>query len=120
MKTTGKTVNIPILEISEQERAENKLTPESVDAGARLLREAGLVVIESVIDRDWIAELDVAMENVLSNEENGYEGEHPMLKMPFMDPRIIDSPFAMPILKAAMGEKVFAYLPYGCNSHTSR
>ena len=39
-----------------------------------------------------------------------------MLQMPFMDPRIIDSPFAMPILKAAMGEKVFAYLPYGCNS----
>ena len=30
MTTTGKTVNIPVLEISHQERAENKLTPESV------------------------------------------------------------------------------------------
>jgi len=56
------------------------------------------------------------METVLSNEGNGHEGEHPMLEMPFMDPRIIDNPFAMPILKAAMGEKVYAYLPYGCNS----
>ena len=27
MKTAGKTVNIPILEISEQERAEGKPTP---------------------------------------------------------------------------------------------
>ena len=59
MKTTGKTVNIPKLEISAQERAENRLTPESVDAAARLLRETGLVVIESVLPRDWIAALDV-------------------------------------------------------------
>ena len=43
---TATKVNIPKLEISEQERAEGKPTPESVDAGARLLREAGLVVIE--------------------------------------------------------------------------
>ena len=116
MENKGRTINIPKLEISDQERAENKLAPESLDAGIRLLREAGLVVIESVIPRDWIAKLDVATETVLSNEENGHEGEHPMLKMPFMDPRIIDNPFAMPILKAAMGEKVYAYLPYGCNS----
>ena len=118
MKTTGKTVNIPKLEISDKERSKNKLTPESIDAGARLLREAGLVVIESVLPRDWIAELNVAMQTVLDNEneEDSQNGEHPMLKMPFMDPRVIDNPFAMPILKAAMGEKVFAYLPYGCNS----
>ena len=118
MKTTGKTINIPILEISDKERSENKLTPESIDAGLRLLREAGLVVIESVLPRDWIAGLNVAMQNVLDNEneEDSQNGEHPMLKMPFMDPRIIDSPFAMPIMKAAMGEKIFAYLPYGCNA----
>lgn len=116
METTGRTINIPKLEISDQERAENKLTPESVEAGERLLREAGLVVIESVLPRDWIADLNVAMENVLQNEEEGQNGENPMLKMPFMDARIIDNPFAMPILKAAMGEQVFAYLPYGCNS----
>ena len=109
---TGKTVNIPILEISEQERAEGKPTPESVDAGERLLREAGLVVIESVLPRDWIADLNVAMETVQSNEEEREDGENPMLKMPFMDPRIIDNPFAMSILKAAMGDKFFAYLPY--------
>ena len=27
METTGRTVNIPKLEISDQERADNKLTP---------------------------------------------------------------------------------------------
>ena len=116
METTGRTINIPILEITDQERAENKPTPESIDAGVRLLREAGLVVIESVLPRDWIADLDVAMETVLNNEEETQNGENPMLKMPFMDPRIIDNPFAIPIMKAAMGEKIFAYLPYGCNS----
>jgi hypothetical protein len=116
MKTTGKTLNIPILEISSEERSENKLTPESVDAAARLLREAGLVVIESVLPRDWIAELNVAMQNELDNEEERQNGENPMLKIPFMDSRIIDNPFAMPILKAAMGEQFFAYLPYGCNA----
>ena len=116
MNMTGKTINIPILEISEQERAEGKPTPESVDAGERLLRETGLVVIENVLPRDWIADLNTAMQTRLDNEENDQNGENPMLKMPFMDSRIIDNPFAMPILKAAMGEKVFAYLPYGCNA----
>ena len=116
MKTTGKTINIPKLEISAQERAENKLTPESLDAGVRLLREAGLVVIESVLPRDWIAELNVAMQTVLDSEDEKQNGENPMLQMPFMDSRIIDSPFAMPIMKAVMGEKIFAYLPYGCNA----
>ena len=33
MKTTGKTVNIPKLEISAQERAENKLTPKALMPG---------------------------------------------------------------------------------------
>ena len=116
METTGKTINIPTLEISEQERAEGKPTPESIDAAERLLREAGLVVIESVLPRDWITDLNIAMQAVLNDESESQNGENPMLKMPFMDPRIIDNPFAMAILKAAMGEKFFAYLPYGCNS----
>ena len=99
METTGKTVNIPKLEISPAERTEEKLTPESVAAAARLLRETGLVVIESVLPRDWIAELNVAMQTVLDNEAGAQNGAHPMLKMPFMDARIINNPFAMPILK---------------------
>lgn len=113
---TGKTINIPKLELSPQERAESKLTPESLDAATRLLRETGLVVIESVFPRDWIEEVNVAMQAGLDMEEDVQNGENPMLKMPFMDARIIDNPFAMPIMKAAMGEKIFAYLPYGCNS----
>lgn len=47
--STGKTINIPKLEISAQERTENTPTSESIDAAARLLRETGLVVIESVL-----------------------------------------------------------------------
>ena len=116
MGTAGRRIEIPKLDISAQERAENRLTPENVAAGVRLLREAGLVVIESVLPRDWIAALNEAMEAALDQETNEHTGEHPLLKMPFMDPRIIDNPFAIPILKAAMGEKVFAYLPYGCNT----
>ena len=50
---TGKTVNIPILEISEQERAEKaNLRQKALTRCERLLREAGLVVIESVLPRD--------------------------------------------------------------------
>ena len=112
----GTTINIPKLEISLQERAESKPTPVSTDAATRLLRETGLVVIESVLPRDWIEEVNTAMQAVLDMEEDAHNGTHPMLKMPFMDARIIDNPFAMPIMKAAMGEKIFAYLPYGCNS----
>ena len=113
---TGTTINIPKLELSEQERAESKPTQESIDAGARLLRETGLVVIENVLPRDWIEEVNIAMEAVLDMGEDVPKKEHPMLKMPFMDGRIIDNPFAIPIMKAAMGEKIFAYLPYGCNT----
>ena len=65
METTGQTINIPKLEITDQERAEGKPTPESVDAGERLLREAGLVVIENVLPRDWIADLNTAMQTDL-------------------------------------------------------
>ncbi|MDE0637905.1 MAG: phytanoyl-CoA dioxygenase family protein [Candidatus Poribacteria bacterium] len=116
--SAGITINIPKLEISAEERAESKPTPESIDAATRLLRETGLVVIESVLPRDWIEEVNTAMEAVLDMEEDTHNGEHPMLKMPFMDARIIDNPFAMPIMKAVMGEKIFAYLPYGCNATT--
>lgn len=112
----GTTINIPKLEISLQERAESRPTPESIDAATRLLRETGLVVIENVLPRDWIEEVNIAMRSVLDMEEDAHNGTHPMLKMPFMDARIIDNPFAMSIMKAAMGEKIFAYLPYGCNS----
>ncbi len=116
--SAGSTINIPKLELSPQERAENKPTPETIDAATRLLRETGLVVIESVLPRDWIEEVNKAMQEVLDTEEDAKKGENPMLKMPFMDARIIDNPFAMPIMKAAMGEKIFAYLPYGCNATT--
>ena len=112
----GTTIIIPKLELSPQERAESKLMPENIDAAARLLRETGLVVIEDVLPRDWIEEVNVVMQAVLDMGEEAHNGTHPMLKMPFMDARIIDNPFAMPIMKAAMGEKIFAYLPYGCNS----
>ncbi len=114
--TSGKTVNIPKLELSLQERTEEKFTPESLDTATRLLRETGLVVIENVLPREWIEEVNIAMQAVLDGNGESENGEHPMLKMPFMDARIIDNPFAMPMLKAAMGEKIFAYLPYGCNT----
>ncbi len=114
--SSGTTINIPKLEISAQERAENKPTSESIDAAARLLRETGLVVIESVLPRDWIETINTAMQSVLDNGDEVHNGIHPMLKMPFMDARIIDNSFALPIMKAVMGEKIFAYLPYGCNS----
>ncbi len=113
---TGKTVNIPKLELSAGERADGKLAPESLDAATRLLRETGLVVIENLLPREWIEEVNLAMLAVLDNEAESGTGDNPMLKMPFMDARIIDNPFAMSILKAAMGEKIFAYLPYGCNT----
>ena len=98
-------MNIPKLEISAQERTENKLTPESVDAGVRLLREAGLVVIESVLPRDWIAELNVAMQTVLDSEEEKQNGENPMLQMPFMDSRIIGQPLCNADYESSDGRK---------------
>ena len=113
---TGTTINIPKLILSEQERIGNYLSKDSLDAGTRLLRETGLVVIESVLPRDWIEEVNIAMTEVLDKSGETDNGVNPMLQMPFMDPRIIDNPFAMAIMKAAMGEKFFAYLPYGCNS----
>ena len=112
----GTTINIPTLEISDQERIGNYLSQDSIDAGLRLLREAGLVVIENVLPREWIEEVNAAMQAVMDGENADENGVNPMLKMPFMDPRIISNPFSMAIMKAAMGEQFFAYLPYGCNS----
>ena len=112
----GTTINIPKLEISAQERADNKPTAESIDAAARLLRETGLVVVESVLPHEWIETVNTAMQAVLDMGQEVHNDTHPMFEMPFMNPLIIDNPYAMPIMKAVMGEKIFAYLPYGCNS----
>lgn len=114
--STGTSIKIPKLEITSQERTGNYLSQESIDAATRLLRETGLVVIESVLQNDWIEEINTAMQEVMDSGEEAHNGENPMLKMPFMDSRIISNPFAMSILKAAMGDQFFAYLPYGCNS----
>ena len=48
--SAGTTINIPKLEISAQERVENKLTSESLDAAVRLLRETGLVLSQAIND----------------------------------------------------------------------
>ena len=108
------------MKISIEERQKGELTEASLAQALRTLRECGYVVLEAVLPTDWIETMRLHFEEQAQLQFNGdwptgHGGVSVPVKMPFLDPQIIDNPFAMQILSAAMGEQIFAYLPYGNN-----
>ncbi|MBI1929093.1 phytanoyl-CoA dioxygenase family protein [Candidatus Poribacteria bacterium] len=114
------------MKISQAEREQHKLTEENLAIATRTLRECGYVMLEGVMPKDWVVELRDAFTVELIRETKdkadqvekakGHYGVSAPMRMPFIHPLAIENPFALQIMEAAMGENIFSYLPYGCNT----
>lgn len=109
------------MRISITEKVADRLNDESLDRALRQLRELGYVVLESVFPEGWIPDfLQQYLEETGRQYGDQWPKTHggissPMCK-PFLDPLVIQNPFAMQVLSLALGENFFAYLPYGSNT----
>ena len=108
------------MKISEAEREQGQLTASHLALALRLLRECGYVTLEAVLPNEWVEKMRLAFEEEGRQQfkgewPKGHGGVSVPMRMPFLDPLVIENPFAMQILEGAMGEGVFSSLPYGNN-----
>lgn len=113
-----------------------KLTPEEITAGklnesnfelaTQTLHDEGIVILEEVLDEPWVQKMRAAVSEQLNakyeyaEEELARTSRHggiqSPIRMPFMNPLIIENPLVFQILKQVLGERFFGCLPYGCNT----
>jgi len=103
------------MEITTEEQQRGELSLKSLELACQRLSEIGYVIFEQVLPLSFMEEVRKAYE---ANESllEGKEQRNHFLHGPFLDPRIIDNPFAFQVIEAALGPKFFSFLPYGCNS----
>jgi ectoine hydroxylase-related dioxygenase (phytanoyl-CoA dioxygenase family) len=104
---------------TEAEITEGQLTDENLRLALRMLRDAGYVVIEGVLDQAFLSELRAAYDEALEQHiaaRGGLEGInkksfgrnhiglHLPLIMPFADPRIVANPIGVQVMAAALGD----------------
>ncbi|MEC8892758.1 MAG: hypothetical protein VX901_05480, partial [Candidatus Poribacteria bacterium] len=104
------------MKISEKERRKNKLNQDSLVQALRLLRECGYVILEAVLPSNWVEDMfhaynEEVQRQFVGEKPTGHGGISAPLQMPFLDPLAIENPFAMQILKEAMGDDIFSYFP---------
>ena len=97
------------MEITAEEQQRGQLSPSSLELACQRLSEIGYVIFEQVLPLSFMEEVREAFEDNASLPEGKEQRDH------FLDPRIIDNPFALQVIEAALGSKFFSSLPYGCN-----
>ena len=102
------------MEITAEEQQRGELSPQSLELACQRLSEIGYVIFEQVLPLSFMEEVREAFEAKASLPEGKEQRDH-FLRGPFLDPRIIDNPFALQVIEAAIGPKFFSSLPYGCN-----
>jgi ectoine hydroxylase-related dioxygenase (phytanoyl-CoA dioxygenase family) len=106
--------------LSRSELKNNRLSKSSLEQATREFREAGYVVLEGVLPPDWVSTMRGACDRELIRylkdetrrqrylvENRGHVGMYPPRIMPFMDPLAIENPFAVQIMKEALGPDFF-------------
>jgi ectoine hydroxylase-related dioxygenase (phytanoyl-CoA dioxygenase family) len=113
-----------------------KLTPDEITAGklnesnfelaTQTLHDEGIVILEEALDERWVQKMRAAVSEQLNakyeyaEEELARTSRHggiqSPIRMPFMNPLIIENPLVFQILKQVLGERFFGCLPYGCNT----
>jgi ectoine hydroxylase-related dioxygenase (phytanoyl-CoA dioxygenase family) len=106
------------MRLSAEERARGRLSTENLARALRTLRETGMVVVEDMYERSWVAELRAAFDEELERHiaaRGGLEGikattfgtnhigMHLPLTPPFAAPRILANPVAVQVMAAALG-----------------
>ena len=109
------------MKISEEECQIGELTDSNLAIALRLLRESGYVILESVLPRNLVEELQTAFNQLLMpNMENQQKdsnwnrrgGCHALYGMPFMHPLVIENSLGLQIIEEAMGKDIWTGLKY--------
>ena len=132
--------------LSDIERQTNQLTDENLSLALHTLKEQGFVILEAALPQSCVTKMRNLFDEESKRQfgDMGGEGEleivdveaariifkeqvddvqhitHRGIRVPmnirFFDPLIIENPFAMQILKAAMGQVIFTRYPYQSNT----
>jgi hypothetical protein len=103
------------MELTAEEQERGELSPQRLELACQRLSEVGYVIFEQALPLSLMEEVREALEANGSQPEGKERHDH-FLRGALVDPRIIDNPFALQVIEAAMGPKFFSSLPYGCNS----
>jgi ectoine hydroxylase-related dioxygenase (phytanoyl-CoA dioxygenase family) len=105
--------------VSPSEVKNGQLTAANLVLATRTLHDAGLVVLEGVYKRAWVARLRAAFDAELERyiaQKGGMEainaksfgknhiGMHPPIVPPFSDPAIVANPIAVQVMESALGK----------------
>ena len=105
--------------LTKEELADRALSQERLAEALRVFRDTGLIVLENLLNVDWIAEVRQAYDNALNAHmaatgglaavqqtptEKNHLSFYPPLIAPFSDPRIIANPLAVQIMEALLGK----------------
>ena len=114
------------MKISSVERDKDQLNSSTLAQGTKSLNDAGYVVLENLFSASWTRKIRQALNEELENKyrgrsdelenANNHGGIEAPLRMPFIDPKIIENPIIFQMLKQALGSNFFGHLPYGCNT----
>jgi ectoine hydroxylase-related dioxygenase (phytanoyl-CoA dioxygenase family) len=100
------------MRLSEEERSDNRLNPETLHSVVEQVRNNGYIVFEGVLPRDLVAEMNTTFMQLLeahiaktdpNRGANRYQ-MHVPFQPPFNDARVITSPFVLPIVEALVGK----------------
>ena len=109
------------MNITPAERASGTLSPERLAHALRCFHDAGLVVLEGLLDPAWIADVRAAYDRALDAHmatvgglagvqqtptEKNHLSFYPPLVPPFSDPRLIADPLAVQVMEALLGQGV--------------
>ena len=98
------------MEITAEEQQRRELSPKSLELACQRLSEIGYVIFEQVLSFSFMEEVREAFEANASLPEGKEQRDH-FLRGPFLDPRIIDNPFALQVIEAAIGPNFFPLYP---------
>lgn len=105
------------MRLSPEELARNRLNPDTLEYAVQQIKTSGYVIFERVLPPDFVQELhDAYMEvfnEYLADPDPTFGTNHYRVYLPFRPPfndeRIINSPFATPILEALLGEDMVCH-----------
>lgn len=105
------------MHLTDSELASGQLNADTLDWAVQQIKVNGYVIFESVLSRDFVQELlDAYMEvyeQYMTDPDPTFAKNHYRVYLPFRAPfndeRIINSPFATPVLEALLGEDMVCH-----------
>ncbi len=114
------------MHLTQQEKAQGRLSDQNLEHAVQILRDQGFVIIEEALPNAWVSDMrKIFAEHLAAGPEGqaadtpdrrGHGGFAPPVALPFIDPLIIENTMVLQILERVLGDLFFGVLPYGCNT----